>query len=102
MSDQLIDNYLRDLKVSAWIRQVPAPRTAALQNEVRHRIDEQLTAAGNRDEATVYGVLDRMGPPSDFVAKEDAPPMTGARQVMNAVLAPVARLRFLLAARGWG
>jgi len=102
MSDQLIDDYLHELKVSAWIRRVPAPRTAALENEVRERIAAELTATGKRDEATVYGVLDRLGPPSDFVAQEDAPPATGADRAMHIVLTPAARLQFMLASRGWG
>jgi hypothetical protein len=102
MSDQLIDDYVRDLRVSAWIRQLPAPRTKALENEVRERIAGELAAAGNRDEATVNSVLDRMGPPSEFVAQQDAAPVDGAHRAINTVLTPVARLRFMLAARGWG
>ena len=51
MSDQLIDDYLHELKTSASIRQLPGPRTAALEREVRDRIDGALAAAGNRDEA---------------------------------------------------
>jgi hypothetical protein len=102
MSDQLIDDYLHELKVSAWIRRVPAPRTAALENEVRERIAAELTATGKRDEATVYGVLDRLGPPSDFVAQEDARSATGADRAMHIVLTPAARLQFMLASRGWG
>ena len=80
MSDQLIDNYVHELRVSAWIRQLPKPRTAALETEVRERIDGELAAAGNRDEETVLGVLDRLGPASEFVAQQDAVPATGVRR----------------------
>jgi hypothetical protein len=102
MSDQLIDDYLHELKVSAWIRRLPAPRTAALENEVRERIAAELAATGKHDEATVYAVLDRLGPPSDFVADEDSTPAAGADRAMHTVLTPVARLHFTLASRGWG
>lgn len=102
MSDQLIDDYVRDLRVSAWIRQLPPPRTAALERDVRERIAAALTAAGNNDEATVYGVLDRLGPPGDIVAQRDDAPTNGADRAIGAVLAPLSRFRIMLAARGWG
>ena len=101
MSDQLIDDYVRELRVSAWIRQLPKPRTAALENEVRERIYGELAAAGKHDEATVYGVLDRLGPPSNFVAEQDAAPPSSAHRAVNIVLTPLARMRFMLASGGW-
>jgi hypothetical protein len=102
MSDRLIDDYLKDLRVSAWIRQVPKPRVTALEQQTRERIDAALADAGNRDDATVYGVLDRMGPAGEIVAREEAPAPTGSQRVLNTLLLPLTRLRFTLAARGWG
>jgi hypothetical protein len=88
MTDQLIDSYLHELKTSAWIRQVPASRTAALVAETRDRISAALAAAGKSDEATVYRVLDGMAPASDIVERDGA--------------TSHARWRSPLAARGWG
>jgi hypothetical protein len=102
MSDQLIDDYLRDLRVSAWVRRMPKSETAALENETREKIAAELAAAGNRDEETVYGVLDRLGPAADIVGQKDMTSPSGAVSTLNSVLAPVARLQFRLAARGWG
>ena len=102
MSDRLIEDYVRDVHVSAWIRQLPKAQTAALESEVRERIAADLTAAGKRDEATVQGVLDRLGPPSEFVDPQDAVPVTGARRAVSSVAAPLVKLRFRLAAHGWG
>lgn len=102
MSDQLIDDYLHELKVSAWVRQLPKDETAALESAIRDKIDSELNAAGNRDESTVYDVLDRMGPAADIVGKSDRVSPTGWRSTYTAVLEPVARLEFKLAARGWG
>jgi hypothetical protein len=38
VSDQLIDEYLHELKVAAWVRQLPTPRADALEKETRERI----------------------------------------------------------------
>ncbi len=101
MSDQLIDDYLHELKTSAWIRQMPRPRAKALEDETRARIRAELDAAGRHDEETVYSVLDRMGPASDIVARDGAAPPSGTQRAAQTVLSPLARLQFTLAARGW-
>jgi hypothetical protein len=101
-SDQLIADYLRELKVSTWVRGVPSSQAQALQNEVRSKIDAALAAAGDRDEATVYQVLDRLGPPVAFVEHLAATPRSTAQQVSDTVLAPITRVRAMLAVRGWG
>jgi hypothetical protein len=102
MSDQIIDNYLRELRVSAWVRHLPRSETAALESATREKIDAELDAAGNRDESTVYGVLDRMGPAADIVGRDDATSPTGWRSTYSKVLEPVARVQFMLDGRGWG
>jgi len=102
MSDQLIDDYLRDLRVSAWVRQLPKSETAALESRTRDKIAAELAAAGNDDKETVYGVLDRMGPAADLVGQEDRVSPTGWRSTYSKVLEPFARMQFKLAARGWG
>jgi hypothetical protein len=101
-SDRLIAHYLRQLRVAAWIRQLPRAETTALQNEVASTIASELAAAGNREEATVYGVLDRLGPAGDIVARHGAAPPTGLRRAVVTVLAPVTRLQAILRSRGWG
>jgi hypothetical protein len=101
-SDQLIDNYLREVRTSAWIRQLPKSRTEAIEDAVRGRIAADLAAAGNRDEATVYRVLDRLGPASDVVATHTSSPSRGAGGLVGIVLTPIARVRSLLGASGWG
>jgi len=100
MTDRLIDEYLHELKVSAWIRQLPRTRTEALEDEVRERIETELNAAGNRDQGTVYRVLDRMGSPAEIVARADGSP--DERDATDPVDASLARLRFAFASRGWG
>ena len=101
-SDQLIDDYLRDLRTSAWNRQLPKARTEALEDEVRDRIESDLDAAGRRDEATVHRVLDRLGPASGYIDAQSADQPTGARRIVDIALTPIARLRSLLDAHGWG
>ncbi len=101
-SDQLIDDYVRQLRTSAWIRQLPAWRTEELEDEARAKIESDLAAAGNRDEATVHRVLDRLGPASDMIAAQNADPPAGIHRLVTIALTPLARLRFLLKARGWG
>lgn len=102
MSDQLIAEYLRELKVSAWIRQLSPAQTSDLENEVGATIAAALTVAGKRNEATVYGVLDRLGPPGEIVAQQHVAPPSGARQVLNTAFAPVTRVRATLLLHGWG
>lgn len=102
MSDQLIDEYLRELKVSAWIRQLSPSQTADLENEVGASIASSLAAAGNREEATVFSVLDRLGSPGDIVDKRYARPPSGARRTINSALAPVPRVRATMRSHGWG
>ena len=101
-ADQLIANYVHDLRVSAWIRQLPPAQTADLEKEVRATIAAQLAAAGKRDEATIYGVLDRLGPAGEIVARHSDAPPSDRRRTINNALAPVARGRAILRARGWG
>lgn len=101
-SDRLIAHYLRQLRVAAWIRQMPRAETAALEKEVAATIAAELAEAGNREEATVYGVLDRLGPAGDIVAQRGAAPPTGLRRTVVTVLAPVTRLQAILRSRGWG
>jgi hypothetical protein len=98
MADQLIDDYVRDLRTSAWIRQLPKSRTEDLEDDVRERIEADLAAAGNRDAGTAHRVLDRMGPASAIIDAQSAAPPTGLRRALT----PVIRLRFLLSAHGWG
>ena len=102
MSDQLIDDYLRDLKLSAWIRRLPAARTTALESETRATIESQIGVAGRSDEATVYAVLDRMGPAADIVEREASNSASAAPRAIDAVMRPLARARFWLESRGWG
>ena len=70
MSDRLIDDYIHELKVAAWVRQLSPAQTADLENEARKRIGQSLAAEGNQDQGTVYRVLDRMGSASEFVAQQ--------------------------------
>jgi len=100
VSNHLIAHYLRELRVSAWIRQLPRAETADLENEVGATIAAALAMAGNREDATVYGVLDRLGPAGDIVAR--AVPPSGVRRAVNTALAPVTRLQTILRSRGWG
>ncbi|HEY7023823.1 MAG TPA: hypothetical protein VH371_02545 [Candidatus Limnocylindrales bacterium] len=102
MSDKIIDDYLHELRVSAWVRQLPEQQAQALEHQTREKIAADLVAAGNRDEETVYGVLDRLGPAADIVGKGDQTSPTGYRSTLNKVLAPIARLESKLRARGWG
>jgi hypothetical protein len=100
--ERLIADYLRDIRVSAWHRQLPPSQTAALVDEARIDIDAALEAAGNREEATVYRVLDRLGAPGDIVARATAPPPSDFERAVDTVLAPVHRIRDEFRARGWG
>src|SRR3990170_5685618 len=102
VSNHLIAHYLRELRVSAWIRQLPRAETADLENEVGATIAAALAMAGNREDATVYGVLDRLGPAGDIVAQHRAVPPSGVRRAVNTALAPVTRLQTILRSRGWG
>ena len=102
MPDRIIDDYLRELKKAAWVRQLSRARTAELESEARGRIDESLAAAGNRDQETVYHVLDRMGSASEFVAQRGVPPPSAVRHTAGLLLAPVARAQTILRQRGWG
>ena len=101
-SNQLIADYLREVKVSTWVRTVPSSQASALVNEVRAQIDAALAEAGDRDEATVYRVLDRLGPPAGFVERLAPTPRSPAQQALDTVLTPVTQARAMLAARGWG
>jgi len=101
MSDRLIEDYVRQLRTSAWIRHVPKARSEAIEDDVRARIAGELAKAGSRDEATVYRVLDRLGPASDIVAAQTSSP-AGARGVIGLVLMPIERARLLLDVHGWG
>jgi hypothetical protein len=90
------------VKVSTWVRSVPSSQASALLNEVRARIEAALAEEGARDEATVYQVLDRLGPPVGFVERLALTPRSPAQQVIDTVLAPVTRARAVLASRCWG
>jgi hypothetical protein len=102
ISEQLIADYVRELRVSAWIVQLTAEQTAELENEVRERIARELDAAGSRDEETVYRVFDELGAPGDMVARwrGDAP-STRVRAIETAS-DPVTSFRSLLQRHGWG
>ena len=102
MSDRLIDDYLRELKKAAWVRQLSPAQTAELERVARGCIDQSLAAAGNNDQETVYHVLDRMGSASEFVAQRGAPPQSAMPQTAGRVLAPVTRPQAILRQRGWG
>ncbi len=101
-TERLIADYLREIRVSAWIRQLPGRQTDALEAEVQRDIQASLEEAGNRDEATVYGILDRLGAPGEIVARATAQPRSGSQQAVDAALAPVLRVRDMFRARGWG
>jgi hypothetical protein len=98
-SDQLIADYLRELRVSAWNRGLPRAQSDLLLHEVRAKIDAALETSGTRDEEAVYGVLDRLGPPSAFVSQATDAPPSGARSVADQLFQPFRRLRD---AYGWG
>lgn len=102
MSDRLIDDYLRELKVSAWIVQLTPAETAELQNEVRERIEQELDAAGNRDEETVYRVFDKLGAPGDQLTRTRDGAASNGSETFVAGLTPVARLQSRLRRHGWG
>jgi hypothetical protein len=102
MSEQLIDDYVHDLRMSAWLRGIPADRTTELEHQTRARIATELAEAGDADEAHLFEVLDRMGPASDIIDRENAVPIGGVRAAVNPIIAPFARIRFALAAHGWG
>jgi hypothetical protein len=101
-SEQLIEDYLRELRVSAWNRQLPRSQTTALEAEVRLDIRAALEEAGNRDEATVYRVLDRLGAPGDIVAKVTARPRSDVERAVDFGLAPILRVHAAFRSRGWG
>lgn len=101
-SEQLIEDYLRELRVSAWNRQLPRSKTVALLDEVRLDIQATLDEAGDRDEATVYRVLDRLGAPGDIVAKVTARPRSNIQRAADTALAPILRLRDAFREHGWG
>jgi hypothetical protein len=100
-SDRLIAVYLRELKVAAWNRGVPSSQTATLQRDVRSQIDSALAEAGARDEATVYGVLDRLGPPIAFVERLSAAPRSAKQRALDTLLTPLTRVKALMTQRGW-
>jgi hypothetical protein len=101
-SHRLIADYLRELQVSTWVRGVPSSQARALQDEVRSKIDTALAAAGDRDEATVFRVLDRLGPPVAFVEALAATPRSPAQRLIDTVTTPIRGTRAKLASRGWG
>ena len=102
MSDRLIDDYLRELKVSAWIVQLTPAETLELQNQARERIEGELDAAGNRDEETVYTVFDKLGAPGDMVALWRDGGATSGTQAVESAPWPVARLQSRMRRHGWG
>ena len=102
MADGLIDDYLHEVKVAAWVRQLSPAQTAELESEARGRIDQSLVAEGNQDQETVYRVLDRLGSATEFVAQHGAPPPSALRQATSRVLAPVTGTQAMLRQRGWG
>lgn len=97
--DRLVVGYLREIRVAAWNRGLPRARTDQLVKEVGSEIESALETAGVRDDATVYGVLDRIGPPSAFVTQLADAPRSGIRGLVDRVLAPFARLGYT---HGWG
>jgi hypothetical protein len=96
---RLVTDYLREIRVAAWNRGLPRARTNQLVKEVGSKIESALETAGVRDEATVYGVLDRMGPPSVFVTRLADEPRSGVGGLMDRLLGPLARLGYV---HGWG
>jgi len=101
-SERLIADYLKELRVSAWNLHLPRSQTDALEAEIRTDIQAALDAAGDRDEATVYGILDGLGAPGMMVAKLTAEPRTDLQQAVDTGLAPLKRLKVPFRARGWG
>jgi hypothetical protein len=100
MADQLIDDYLRELRTSAWNMRLTPDQAAAAEEDVRARINSALAAAGTRDKATVHGVLDRLGPPGDIVARRTSAPASAGRRALNAVLSPAVGAQTMVRARG--
>ena len=64
----VVADYLRRLDVAGAA--LAPGRREELAGEIRGHICEALGAAGRDDEATVRGVLDRLGEPEDIVAAE--------------------------------
>jgi uncharacterized membrane protein len=69
-AETLVRDYLGRLETAA--RPLPASRRAELAGEVRQHIEMALDEAGARDEVTVRNVLERLGPPDEIIAAEEA------------------------------
>lgn len=65
-AEALIRDYLRDLELEA--RRLVPDRAEELVGDVREHIDVAMADAGQRDEATVRNVLDRLGKPEAIAA----------------------------------
>ena len=66
--DALVRDYLGRLEAAAW--PLTPDRRTELLGEVREHIETALGEAGQRDQATVRNVLDRLGRPEDIVSEE--------------------------------
>ena len=70
-SNALIDEYIGRLRAAAG--RLTVDRCAELVDEVREHISAALAEVGQRDEATVRNILERLGQPEDIVAAEAEP-----------------------------
>lgn len=68
-AEQLVRDYLSRLEATA--QRLPIDRRAELIAEVREHIELALEESGNRDEATIRTILDRLGSPETIVAAEE-------------------------------
>ena len=94
-SESLVQSYLDRLEADA--RRLPAGRAAELVDEIRGHIDLALVEAGDRDEATVRTVLDRLGPAEAIVDAE-----IGAAEDRGAEASAASPRTAARPARGWG
>ncbi|MGH2466785.1 MAG: HAAS signaling domain-containing protein [Candidatus Limnocylindrales bacterium] len=67
-ADPLVQDYLGRLEAAAW--PLTRDRRAELVDEVRGHIRDALSVEGQRDEATVRDVLERLGRPEEIVSTE--------------------------------
>ncbi len=85
-TDPLVGDYLGRLDAAAWM--LPPDRRRELGEEVREHIVAALASAGNRDEATIRNVLDRLGPPEEIIAAEVSPGGQSAPMLAQAPIGP--------------
>jgi HAAS domain-containing protein len=82
--DPLVKDYLRRLEAAS--AQLPHDRRAELVGEIEEHVDAALAEAGAHDEATVRGVLDRLGSPEEIAAAAGADRAPRARRETAALI----------------